>query len=714
MRKRLLPAAVLLAAACATAPAPREEDPYLWLEEVDGRRALAWVAEQNERTRRALASTPEFAEMQQQALAALTSTSRVPEVDYHGPYLYNLWKSPLNPRGLYRRTTLDELRKPSPAWTTVLDIDELSRREKKPWVLKWMECLPPAERQCLVALSRGGGDAVEIREFDAGTLRFAEGGFFVPEAKSSVEWIDSDSIYVATDFGPGSLTEAGYPRIVKRWRRGTPLSAAETIHEGDRKSVSVSARRFRSGNAPIDLIGEATTFWTTRLMLLENSRLRALAVPESANVAGAYDGRLVLMLHEAWGEFPAGSVVRVDPRTMEAGLVVAPTANSIVLSGGVEAGERGILVSMLDNVRGRLVRYTAEGGLQRITFPDNGALSVMTVDDSTGDALVLFETFTTPPTLYRVAAGSTTPSVVLAQQPTFDGSQFEVTQQWAVSKDGTRVPYFIVARRGMKRDGSNPTHIFSYGGFRNALTPSYSGSYEPHHGAYGKLWLERGGVFVLANIRGGGEFGPRWHASVLKANRPRVFEDFEAVAEHLIRTGVTASHRLGIEGRSNGGLLTLATMVRRPELYGAVISGAPLADMKRYHEMLAGASWVAEYGDPRRPDEWAFLREYSPYQNFSPSADYPPLFVYASTRDDRVHPGHARKTVARLQEQGHEVLYWENVEGGHGGSSTNEQLAYRIALSYAHLWKALGRPRGAAGRAFTVPADGSAAAYRWH
>ncbi|HUP46230.1 MAG TPA: prolyl oligopeptidase family serine peptidase [Thermoanaerobaculia bacterium] len=690
MKRSLLVAAVFLTAACASTPPGH--DPFRWLEGVDDPRALAWVAEQNERTRRHFTSMPGFDAMQREAFAALSSQSRVPNLAYHGRYLYNLWKDDRHPRGLYRRTTLEQLRTPSPQWTTVLDIDELSRTEGKPWVFKWLDCLGPEERRCLVGLSPGGGDAVEVRELDTETLRFIENGFFLPVAKSQVEWIDENTIFVGTDFGHGTTTESGYPRIVKRWRRGTPLTSAETVYEGSASSVASSARRIRTAAGPIDLIAETPTFWTTKYFLLEGSSVRPLALPQMSSVEGASGSDLVVVLHETWRDFPAGSVVLVDPARLDAELLVGPTESRVVQTGSVEATDRGVLVPMLENVRGRLVRVRAGSAPETITFPNNGALSVMTANDETGEALVSFETFLSPPALYYVPAGSTTPEVILSQEPTFDASRFEVTQQWAVSKDGTRVPYFVVGPRGMRRDGSHPTHIFSYGGFRNALVPSYSGSYEAHYGAYGRLWLERGGVFVLANIRGGGEFGPAWHTAALKENRPRAFEDFEAVAEDLVRTGITTAERLGIEGRSNGGLLTLATIVRRPDLYGAVISGAPLADMQRYHEMLAGASWIAEYGDPRIAKEWAFLSRYSPYQNLRDGVDYPPLLVYASTRDDRVHPGHARKVVARLQSLGEEdVWYYENVEGGHGGSSTNEQLAYRIALSFAHLWSQLGR-----------------------
>ncbi|HEU5161527.1 MAG TPA: prolyl oligopeptidase family serine peptidase, partial [Thermoanaerobaculia bacterium] len=445
--------------------------------------------------------------------------------------------------------------------------------------------------------------------------------------------------------------------------------------------------------------------------------VRRLALPETAEVVDGFRGRLVVRLQDDWqlgeGMIRAGSVILVDPAAIRDGgrhgreprgidppaleLLVEPSASQVVEE--VEVTDGSILVTMLDNVRGRLYRFTpgaagrASGSnwiREAIPFPENGSVALMTAHHESGDAMVLFESFTTPPTLYHAAPGGGAPLAVAAQDATFDGSRFEVTQQWAISKDGTRIPYFVVAPKGIARDGRNPVHLWSYGGFRSSLTPSYSGSYEQLYGAYGKLWLERGGVFVLANIRGGAEFGPAWHSSVLKENHERIFEDFEAVAEDLVRSGITSAERIGIEGRSNGGLLTLATMIRRPDLYGAVVSGVPLSDMRRYHEMLAGASWIAEYGDPRIPEEWAYLSRYSPYQNLRAGVDYPPVFIFTSTRDDRVHPGHARKTVARLQELGHEVWYYENTEGGHGGSSTNEQLAYRLALTYAHLWREVG------------------------
>jgi len=690
-------------------------DPYAWLEEVDGERALAWVREHNAATQKKLESQPIYASLHAEARAALESASRLPGIDSRGKWLYNFWKDGKHPRGIYRRATLDELRKAEPAWETVLDVDALATREGKPWVFHGMDCLKPTFKRCLVQLSPGGGDAEEIREFDTETLAFVPDGFALPVAKTNISWRDADSVFVGTDFGPGSLTDSGYPRIVKLWQRGTPIAAAKTIYEGKQASVSASASRLRSDAGDVDLVSEGTTFWETEYRQIVGDKLVKLDLPATAEVSDIFGGRLLVSLKDDWkrGErtFARDSVLIADPAALRqpggsgsVEVLVEAAANEVVED--VDAAESGILVTMLDNVRGRLYRYEpaknrpAQPGTRRrvtrftrqlIPFPDNGALGVTSVDAESGDAYVKFETFVAPPALYYVADADPRPVQIKQQEPTFDGSRFEVTQQWVRSADGTRVPYFQVAAKGTKLDGSNPTHIFSYGGFRNALVPSYSGSYEALYGAYGKMWLGRGGVFVLANIRGGGEFGEAWHQGAVKANHVHAYEDFEAIAADLIARKVTSREHLGIEGRSNGGLLVLSTMIRRPDLYCAVICGSPLADMRRFHKMLAGASWMAEYGDPDVPEEWAFISKYSPYQNAQAGKSYPPIFFYLSTRDDRVHPGHARKMAARLEELGYDVSYYEEIEGGHGASVTNEQLAHRLALSYTHLWNRLGK-----------------------
>lgn len=680
-------------------------DPYLWLEEIDSERALAWVRAHNEATHEALASTPLFDTLYANALSALNSSSRIPSVSVRGEWLYDFWRDEAHPRGLYRRTTLASLRGSAPEWQTVLDIDSLAAAEEIAWVFHGMRCLPPEHRHCLVALSPGGTDADEVREWDMATLSFVDDGFRLPVARSSVSWRDANSVYVGTDFGPRSMTTSGYPRIVKLWRRGEPLERATTLFEGDSTSVSTFGHRIRTDGGDLDLIGESTSFWETERYQIVDGVLHRLDLPASAEVEDGWMGRFVVSLTEDWvrGDdvYRAGSVLVIDPIALRGGGVIGPGRIDALFEprGGevlssVSVTDRGILLTLLDDVRGRVWRYESTGGpwtRRAVRFPDNGAVEITSVDDESGDFFATFQSFTTPPTLYHVPAESLEPEVVARQEPTFDGAHFDVTQHWVTSSDGTRVPYFMVAPRDLALDGSNPTHIFAYGGFRNAVTPSYSGSYEALQGVYGRLWLERGGVFVVANIRGGGEFGPAWHAAALRENRPRAFEDFEAVAEDLIRRGVTSPDHLGIEGRSNGGLLVLATMTRRPDLYGAVIAGVPLSDMRRYHRLLAGASWMAEYGDPDVVTDWDFMRLYSPYQNITEGIDYPPVFFYGSTRDDRVHPAHARKTAARLEEYGNDVRLYENIEGGHGVSVTNEQLAYRIAVSYAHLWRELGR-----------------------
>jgi prolyl oligopeptidase len=503
------------------------------------------------------------------------------------------------------------------------------------------------------------------------------------------------------------MTESGYPRQVRLWKRGTPRARAPVLFETKPESVGVNGFQLRSEGGDVDLIADGRTFYETDYyQLLTDGSLHRLDLPPTAGINDAYAGRLIISLKDDWQrgdrKFTRDSVLLADPAALRAtgegagsggiDVLAESTGSEVVL--GASAANSGILVTVLDNVRGRLYRYeqAAPGWTRRqIALPDNGSLGLESVDGTSGDAFVTFEDFVTPPTLYHVADANPVPEPVKQQAPTFDGSRFEVSQHWAVSTDGTRVPYFQVAPKEMVLDGSRPTHIFSYGGFRNALVPSYSGSYEQLYGAYGRTWLERGGVFVLANIRGGGEFGEAWHQGAVGANHARAFEDFEAVATDLIERKVTSKERLGIEGRSNGGLLVLSTMVRRPDLYGAVISGSPLADMRRYHQLLAGASWMDEFGDPDKPEEWSWIEPYSPYQNAKAALGYPPIFFYLSTRDDRVHPGHARKMAARLEELGYDVSYYEEIEGGHGASVTNEQLAHRLALSYTHLWMRLGK-----------------------
>ena len=692
---------MIFAGLLSISPLWADDDPYLWLEGVDDEKALDWVRAENAATAGRLKANPLFEELYTEAKAVLNSASRLPDVYQEGDWLYNFWRDEKNPRGVFRRTSLSQFASDNPAWEMVIDIDALSVKEDKQWVFKGMSCLPKHPEHCMVRLSPGGGDAVVSREFNSVNKTFVEDGFFLPLAKGSTSWIDADTVFVSTDFGEGSMTDSGYPRIVKRWKRGTPLAEAKTIYEGEVKSVSANAFRLRSAGDDIDMVFDGKTFWTSDRFELVDGELKHLDIPLTANVNGAFQGRLIISLKEDWNRagtsYRQGAILIADTTALHKGgkgaidILVEPDDTTIVQS--VDTTDSTILVTVLENVRGKIYRYNPgpEGTFERnlIAFPDNGSLQITSTDDTSGDFFASYESFTSPPALYHVASADWQPQKIKSQDPSFDGSRYQTEQYFATSADGTRVPYFVVIAKDAKRDGKNPTHIFSYGGFRNSLTPSYSGSYEDLSGAYGKLWLDRGGVFVLANIRGGGEFGPAWHAAALKENRHLAFEDFEAIAQDLIKRDITSPQHLGIEGRSNGGLLVGATMTRRPDLYGAVICGVPLLDMKRYHTLLAGASWMAEYGDPDKPEEWAYIKEYSPYQNLESGVDYPAVFFYTSTRDDRVHPGHARKMAARMQELDQEIWYYENMEGGHGGSTTNDQMAYRLALAYTHLWTQL-------------------------
>ncbi|MFC6631859.1 prolyl oligopeptidase family serine peptidase [Microbulbifer taiwanensis] len=675
-----------------------EEDPYLWLEEVDGKRAIEWVKEQNAQTQSHLAGGNLYKSLYADALAALSAEDRLPEITQKGDWLYENHHSKENPRGLYRRISADKFDRGSEQWETVLDIDALSHTEGRKWVLKGMSCQDDAQTRCLVALSAGGGDAVELREFNARDKKFVKNGFFSPMAKQSAEWLDADRLLIASARGDKAATSSGYARSTKLWRRGEPLAKAKTLLEVPQESVWLRPIAIGTGKQRAIVLNEALDFWTSRTFAYRDGKVLPLALPPSAVIEGALGDSLVVKLNEDWkvdgNRWPLGSLVLVSLDALVKGKVdvsalVAPGKSEVVES--VAVSEAGVLVTMLDDVKGRAYFFRrGDKGFEKtpIDFPDNGKLAITTYSDESGNAYLTWENFVTPPTLYRYKVAADKLDRLLVQSPTFDGSKFKIEQYFAESADGTRVPYFAVMAKDIELDADNPTHIFSYGGFRNALLPSYSGSYEPLNGAYGKLWLERGGVYVLANIRGGAEYGPAWHAAALREKRMKSYEDFAAVAEDLIARRITRPQRLSIEGRSNGGLLVGASMTKRPDLFNAVICGVPLLDMKRYHKLLAGASWMGEYGNPDT-DDWEFIKEYSPYQNLAADTDYPSIFFFTSTRDDRVHPGHARKMAARMKALGQRVEYFENLEGGHKGSATHEQLAHRVALMYAHLWTAL-------------------------
>ena len=668
-----------------------ENDPYLWLENVDGDRAMAWVEARNQDTRETLARGEPFARSERRLRAILDSSDRIPYISKYGPHYYNFWRDGEHPRGLWRRTTLDEYRKPNPAWETVLDVDLLAREEKENWVFAHAEFLEPTYDRCLIALSRGGADAVVVREFDLSTRSFVAHGFYLPESKGSFSWAGKDRLFVARDFGPDTMTESGYPRIVKLWRRGEALTAADIIFEGGRTDVSVGAYATLAPGYEAEFVYRGIDFYNNDLFIRRGGALRAIDIPSDAT-ASVHRDRLFITLDTDWTigarMYPAGSLLATDFERFLAGdrkldVLYDPSPGSSLAQ--YSPTRNHVLINVLDNVRNRVYAATPTmDGWERRNLTKPGGMqtiSVRAVDPHADDRYFTDSAdYLTPSALSLGTVGGR--DIALKRMPAmFDAQGLSITQRWAVSADGTRVPYFLVGNPNTK--STRPTLLYGYGGFEISMTPQYS----PGVGA---MWLEQGGVYVVANIRGGGEFGPAWHQAALKANRPRAYEDFIAVAEDLIRRAITTPGQLGVMGGSNGGLLAGNMLTMRPDLFGAVVAQVPLLDMRRYHELLAGASWMAEYGDPDKPEEWAFIRSFSPYHNLDPDTRYPPLLLMTSTRDDRVHPGHARKMGAKMAAQGHRVLYYENIEGGHAGAADNAQRARMWTLAYTFLHRTLG------------------------
>ncbi|MFP5019372.1 prolyl oligopeptidase family serine peptidase [Pseudonocardia phyllosphaerae] len=662
-------------------------DPHAWLEDVTGTEALEWVEQRNARTMARLTGPALFGELESGIREVLDSDARIPWVTERGGWYYNYWTDERNPRGLWRRTTPESYRTENPEWEILLDLDALNEAEGENWVWHGARFLRPDLDRALVDLSRGGADADVTREFDVPSRSFVEGGFFRPEAKGGMSWIDRDTVFVATDLGEGSMTTSGYPRIARRWRRGTPLESAEVVYEGRDEDLSISAFHDPTPGYERDFVRRAIGFYSDELYLLDGTGLHRVPVPESA-ITDVERDWLLLELREDWDGFTAGSLLVARFDDVMAGspdweVLFAPDESASLQ--GWTWTQHHLVLNVLRDVVGELTVLTpGEQGWDRSPFtgaPEFGSIGVGAVDTDTCDDVWLTVTdYLTPSTLAIATIGSQ-PEVLKRSPGFFDSSADVIEQHFATSDDGTRVPYFLVRPKDLPFDGTAPTLLYGYGGFEIALTPGYSGS-------IGRSWLARGGVHVVANIRGGGEYGPRWHRAALRENRPRAYEDMAAVARDLIDRGITSPPHLGVQGGSNGGLLTGNMLVRYPKLFGAVVIQVPLLDMKRYSHLLAGASWTAEYGDPDT-DDWEFIRTFSPYHLIDPEAGYPPVILLTSTRDDRVHPGHARKMAAALEQAGHDVTYYENIEGGHGGAADNAQAARMAALAYSFLWEKL-------------------------
>ena len=673
-----------------TAAAQTGDDPFQWLEDVQGEKALAWVREHNAKSTALLEARKEYKPIYARTLEILDSKEKIPTPELLGETVYNFWKDDAHERGIWRRTSLASYRTASPEWETVLDVDALAKADGKAWVWHDADCLPPANARCMVALSPGGSDASVVREFDTASKQFVAGGFSLPEAKSRVSWRDEDTLWVGTDFGPGTLTASGYPRLVKLWKRGTPLSEAKTVFEckaggrlRERQHRDPERRAVRRRHAH------------ARVLQARGVPLPRRPPREDRHARGRAAARVLPR------PAPHLAAQRLDDRRQDVSRGLAPRrlrrrraprrpplrralrAGERVSLGRVERTKDRVLIQTLDNVRSRITALALEDGAWKrseVALPGLGTAAFAATSDLTNAYFFTYQDYSSPTSLWL--AGTSEPAKVKSMPAFFDATGVKTEQFEAVSKDGTKIPYFVVTPKGFKADGTAPTLLYGYGGFEQSEVPRYSGT-------IGAAWLARGGVFVDANLRGGGEFGPEWHKAAVKEKHIHNFEDFSAVASDLIARKITSARHLGIMGGSQGGLLVGGTFTLYPDLFHAVVAQVPLADMRRYNKLLAGASWMAEYGDPDKPEDWAYIKTWSPYELLKKDAKYPTPFYWTNTRDDRVHPGHARKMVAKMESLGHPVYYFENTEGGHGSGAVNKQTAQVTALQYAYLWMML-------------------------
>lgn len=664
------------------------DDPYLWLEDVEGDDPLAWVRAHNRRTEAELGDQPGFTELENALVTILDSDDKIPFARKVGDAYYNFWQDSTHVRGVWRRTTWDSYVGDEPVWETVLDLDALAEQEGVPWVWHGASFLRPERVRCLIALSRGGSDADVTREFDVETLAFVKGGFDRPEAKGDLGWIDIDHVYVSTDFGPNSMTESGYPRVAKEWARGTPIEDASVVFEGKPSDIYVAAYHDDTPGFERDFVVRAPFYFSTELFVREGERLTKVDVPDSANKSVRREWLLVRP-REEWvldeASYPPGSLLAARLDEFLAGhreltVLFSPDEHSSLQSWSWTRNR--LVLNVLVDVKSRLTVLTPAVGdwsaTEFVGAPELGTVDVSAVDgDESDDVWVITTDFLHPTTLAHATLGGE-PHVLKTMPSFFDGSNHLIEQRFTTSDDGTRVPYFVVRPKDLPFDGTTPTLLYGYGGFEVAQVPAYSG-------LTGRSWLEPGGVYAVANIRGGGEYGPSWHLAGFRENRHLVYEDFAAVARDLVASGITSPQHLAASGGSNGGLLVGNMLTTYPDLFAALAIQVPLLDMRRYTKLLAGASWVEEYGDPDDPEDWEFLQRYSPYHRFDPDRDYPPTLIWTTTRDDRVHPGHARKMVALMEASGKDVRYFENVEGGHGAGATNEQIAHVWALHFTFL-----------------------------
>ncbi len=684
----LLFVAALGLSACASV-STGSDDPNIWLEDVHGARPLEWVKGENAKAAARLDGDKRFASYRKEALAILTAKDRLSYPGFRAGGVDNLWQDAKHPHGLWRHASLASYRAGKPRWQTVLDLDALSKGEGKNWFLKGADCLPPDERLCLLRLSDGGGDAVELREFDTTTKTFVKDGFHLDRAKQNVDWVDRDTLLIAKPTSDADTTESGYPFVIRELKRGQTWAQAKEVFRGERKDTLVAPQVVRDANGKVVavLAQRRVGFFEAEYYVLDGGKRTKLNLPQRADFHGFVDGALIFSLQEKFLNFESGALVALDLASQGASatpqLVMQPGASQTI--DDVHTTKNHVVVQLLDNVTGAVEAYARNGKAwqgKRLNLPANAQLIIRAAQKSGSLMFLTSEGFLNPTTLWWADASTAKVGAIRALPARFKSATHVVEQNWATSRDGTKIPYFLVRPKKTKADGATPTILYGYGGFQISKPPAYIPE-------MGKLWLERGGAYVIANIRGGGEFGPAWHQSALRENRQRAFDDFAAVAEDLIARKVTSPRRLGIYGRSNGGVLTTVSMTQRPDLFNAVVVESPLVDMLRYHKLSAGASWVSEYGNPDVPGDRTFIAAYSGYQKLKPGVKYPEPYVTTNTEDDRVHPGHARKFSAKLAELGAPYIYYENTFGGHSNDADPAMNADRWAKHYIYLTQKL-------------------------
>ena len=662
-------------------------DPYLWLEEVEGKKSLAWVEEQNEETFTRYTETNAFKEKYERIKKELNDDERIPSAYYQNGEMYNFWRDEKNVRGVWRKTSFKSYLKDEPIWENILDIDQLANDEGINWLYKGADCLAPEYKRCLIRLSDGGTDAVTIREFDLEEKKFVKDGFNTYPSKQNASWINEDQILIGADFGEGSMNESGYPMQVKLWNRGESLEEAKIFFSGSYEKIfNFPFVSIRPDGKYYGII-EGPTFFSEVLHLFDGEKLIKINLPQMIDIHGFFNESLILSIEEDWGIFKSGSLLEINVNSLLANsidesdvkIIFEPDGQRFI--SGVSIGKHQLMVSMLENVNGKITRFMKKDDRwdsKDIEGFQNSTMNIYGQDVWSDNSFISVSNFLEPSSIYHASDGADYKKIK-SRKNSIDPEKYRVEQNFVSSADGTSIPYFLISRKGINLDGKNPTILYGYGGFQISKPPSYLG------GSIAEYWLNSGGVYVVSNIRGGGEYGPAWHQSALKENRQRAYDDFIAIAIDLIEKGITSKDHLGIEGRSNGGLLVGATFTQRPDLFNAVICGVPLLDMYRYDKLLAGASWVDEYGDPDNPEEWEFIRKYSPYQNLKKGTEYPEVFFYTSTKDDRVHPGHARKMAKKMTDMGSPIVYYENTEGGHAGTSNIDQFSFLLALQLAYL-----------------------------